>query len=380
MNKNTLTVKNEDDSLKNNSIENLQMSRLWWKYLILFFGGLATFFGAVAVANYNFNPLMYSSSSNRKVASYLSQGLNYQIFDPNLDWRLLRREQISQMNKTPDVIVFGGSRWQEATSNLVKGKSFYNATIHNDYFEDMLAFSKILLDAKRLPKTLMLSIRFDTFTPIEKRSSDLWLTFLPEAQSMAKQLDIVTPSWKRFNSEYWTSLFSIEALKQQIEFRLNTSLRPGLTQNLMSEELDLIRSDGGLVWSEKHQKLFTFDSALNDAKNQFDKDKVKRLEFDPIAVAGLGKLIDFLHSQGVRVVLAQTPFYPTYYSSIIKTPYGKDLQRIEAEIYRLAKEHNALVAGSFDPQKVGCPASTYIDFNHAHEDCLLKVFEAIPGL
>ena len=367
--------------MKVNFTKRLQGEIQWWKYLLLLCGGLATLFAAVGIANYNLNPLMYSSGSNKKVAKYLSQGLNYQVFDPNLDWRLLRREHLRQMPETPEVIVFGGSRWQEATSKLVKGKSFYNAVVHNDYFEDMAGFTQILVDAKRMPKTLILSVRYDTFTPIEKRSSDLWLTFLPEYQAMAKRLGLPTPSWlETFSSRYWTSLFSVEALKQQIDLRLNTSSRPGPIKESFSEEFDIMRSDGALTWSRKHEKKFTSESALKDAKKRAEKDKTKRLKVNPDSVAGLAKLLKFLNSQGTRVVLAQTPFHPAYYSSISNTPYGKDLQRIEAEAHRLAKEHGALAVGSFNPDKLGCPASTFIDYHHANQECLVKIFQAIPDL
>jgi hypothetical protein len=362
-------------------IDNLEVKFFWWKYFLTFCGGLTFLFGSIAIANYNLNPLMYSSDSNKTVAKSLSKGQNYQVFNPNLDWRLLKREHIQQMAQTPEVIVFGGSRWQEATSELVKGKTFYNAMVHNDYFEDLVAITQILKETKHLPKVLVLSVRYDTFTPIKERSSDLWLTFLPEYQILAKQLGLSTPDWQdTFSFRSLNSLLSVEGLKQHIKVRMNTSSSPGATKEILSENFDIIRFDGALTWSSKHQQKFTPVTAQKDAQTKVKQDQKRRLNVNPAAITGLGKLLDFLNSQGTRVVLAQTPFHPTYYSSIINTPYGQDLQRIELEVEHLGKTHNVLVVGSFNPLKAGCSASNFIDYHHANQDCLSQIFKQIPGL
>jgi hypothetical protein len=352
-----------------------------WRFLAIFAASLLSGFMAIAVINYNINPLRYNTNAHSKVANYLSKGLNYEIFDPNINWRMLRREHIRQMPTNPEIIVFGGSRFQEASSKLVKNKSFYNAFIHSDYLEDMFALTKLLLDAKRLPKTLILSVRYQTFVPFEKRDSNDWLTFASEYRAMAKSLSVTTPSlFKTFSLEDWTELFSVEALKQQLELRRSVASQPGPTKEALSKEFDLIKADGSMAWSAKHQKLFTEKYALKDALNKFKRNEKKRLETDPELVVALGKLIEFLQSQGTRVVFAQTPFHPVYYSKILNTPYGEDLQRIEMEAHRLAKAHNTIAVGSFDPNKIGCPVSTFIDWHHANGDCLVKIFNAIPEL
>ncbi len=204
------------------------------------------------------------------------------------------------------------------------------------------------------------------------------IIFLPWGGSI---LGLAIPSAQEtFSSRYWTSLFSVDAFKQQIELRLNTNSQPGVTKETLNDEFDIIRSDGALTWSKKHQKRFTSETALNDAKKKADANKTKRLEISQNNVSGLGKLLDFLNRQGTRVILAQTPFHPAYYSSIADTPYGKDLQRIEAETNRLAKEHGVLAVGTFNPDKVGCTTSNFIDYHHANQDCLANIFNSIPDL
>jgi len=93
----------------------------------------------IAGANYFLDPLHFSASGQRQVAAVLLSGKNYAVFDANMDFRGLRREAIAQMTRTPQVIAFGAavSSWRRRTS---PGKSFYNGFVHNDTFEDLVAF------------------------------------------------------------------------------------------------------------------------------------------------------------------------------------------------------------------------------------------------
>ncbi len=128
--------------------------RSWrvWIYAALFAVVTAAIVGSVALTNYLLNPLRFSGSAMGDVASVLHGGKNYLIYDGNLDWRAFRREYVRRMPAAPDIAVFGGSRWQEATSALVPGSKFANVFVHSDYYEDMLAIAEVMYAADRLPK------------------------------------------------------------------------------------------------------------------------------------------------------------------------------------------------------------------------------------
>jgi len=146
----------------------------------------------IAGANYFLDPLHFSASGKGQVAAVLLSGKNYAVFDANMDFRGLRREAIAQMTRTPDVIVFGGSRFELATPDLFPGKTFYNGFVHNDMFEDLVAFSGLLYEHKRLPKNLVLTVRYKTFLPIDPvlREMNEFKVFWSEYRSMACCLGI----------------------------------------------------------------------------------------------------------------------------------------------------------------------------------------------
>ena len=102
----------------------------------------------------------------------------------------LRRAHIARLQRRPDVVVLGASHWQEAHADLLPGRRFYNAHVHRDYHEDLLAVVEMLLRHDRLPKTLLMSIRDMTFLPAEQRTDTLWLTALPDANAMKARLGI----------------------------------------------------------------------------------------------------------------------------------------------------------------------------------------------
>jgi len=63
------------------------------------------------------------------------------------------------MTRTPDVIVFGGSRFELATPDLFPGRTFYNGFVHNDVFRTSSPFPGCFYEHKRLPKNLVLTVR-----------------------------------------------------------------------------------------------------------------------------------------------------------------------------------------------------------------------------
>ncbi|MGH6904592.1 MAG: hypothetical protein ACREIR_17820, partial [Geminicoccaceae bacterium] len=119
----------------------------------------ALLISGIAAANYVFAPLSYSTAAQARVAEVLAGGSNYAVFDLNLDMRGLRRQHIARLDAASEVVVLGASHWQEAHAGLLPQRQFYNAHVHRDYYEDLLAVVEMLLRHDLLPRTLIMSIR-----------------------------------------------------------------------------------------------------------------------------------------------------------------------------------------------------------------------------
>ena len=364
-----------------------------------FLAALVTVVGAgvlsIAGANYFLDPLHFSASGMRQVAAILLSGKNYAVFDANMDFRGLRREAIAQMTKTPDVIVFGGSRFELATPDLFPGKSFYNAFVHNDVFEDLVAFSGLLYEHKRLPKNLVLTVRFKTFLPIDPalRETDEFKLFWSEYLSMADRLRIPKESWLDVVPlGYWSHLLSVDNIMRHVSYRLDGK-RQGPTDAATMDNMDVIHADGSMAFSEEHSASFRTILLSRGVTNMFsnadtiDQDSEQRAAkmskrtawpVDPKRLEALGVLLAFLKKEGTQVTIAITPFHPAYWKGSMGSPYGNSLVSMEERVRAIAASQGATVVGSLDPDRVGCQASNMRDFIHPDEICLKKVFKDIP--
>lgn len=349
-------------------------------YLVLLGGLFVVLWGAVLSANYLLNPLIYSSGAQERLAEEFVAGNNYGVFDLNIDMRGLRREHIARLTKTPEVVVIGASHWQEAIPNLIPDRDFYNAHVHRDYFEDILAVSEMMVANDRVPEKLIISIRDLTFTPVSTRTDDLWRTGLPDYRAMAKRLGVEPHSFfETFEIRPWLDLTSLPAAWERAVQYVTAEQRPGPTRQETSKTLDMLSPKGFIRWSGEHKALFTKERAIDEAIKEYEWTKSRRIQIDPEAVEAVDRLLAFFIERGVEVVLVHPPFNPVFYNNIINTPYGEDMKRVVALTKDLAASHGIPVIGSFDPSYVGCDGSMFIDSQHSSSECLGKVLAKMPN-
>ena len=335
----------------------------------------------LAVANFHLAPWTYSGDRLAQVAEELARGNNYALFDLNLDVRALRREHIKRLPITPDVAVLGASHWQEASADLVPHRLFYNAHVHRDYHEDLLAVTEMLIRYDRLPDTLILSIRDLTFAPIDERTDYLWLTGLSEYRAMMARLQLESHSWLEMMPErHWLGLFSLSTMLSNAWRELTEPAKPGPTRTKSLPTLDVLQTDGSIRWSTDHLAQFTPERRLEQVELSLQERLRHASTIDQRAVESVDRLLELLTTRGVRIVLIHPPFNPEFYERIENSPYGASLKEVEALTRHLAQRHGAIAVGSFDPARSGCVAAMYIDSEHSNPDCLRRVLAQIPNL
>lgn len=346
------------------------------KKLILAFSLLVVVLvSALVLGNMYLNPMVYRTAHMQEVARALAEGKNYGVYDTNINWRALRREQIKLMPQTPQVIVSGGSRWQEASSMHTPGKSFFNAFGHSDFNEDFFAIVHLLEENGRMPETLVLSLRYSSFAPIADRDAQSWREWVPEYEEMMSKLDLEPhSSSKTGRKDHWMALLSVTDFVNLIKRRLESSDHPRVMTESTSEVLDVIRADGSLQWSNKNTALFTPAFAEKDSVKRLARFTDYTLRIDPDMVEATDKLFAYLKEKNVKVVLAQTPFHPTFYDGIKQRQYGQTLDKIEEIAKNFSEKYDYPIIGSFDPQKVGCSKEEFIDWHHGTPSCLAKIF------
>ena len=349
-------------------------------YLLLTALLVALLMSALAAANWLLAPLSYSAAAQARAADALAAGDNYAVFDLNFDTRGLRRAHIARLALRPHVVVLGASHWQEAHADLLPGHRFYNAHVHRDYHEDLLAVVEMLLRHDRLPDTLIMSIRDMTFLPEAQRSDTLWLTGLPDANAMKARLGIARPWLETRPLERWLGLLSLSTLLDNGLRRLGAATLPGPVQARSLPTMDVLQADGSIRWSSAHRGRFTAERTGAEVASAVAQRQGRTLQIDEAAVAAVDRLLALLHERGVRVVLIHPPFNPDFYRQVQGTAYGAGLLRVEAITAQLAAAHGATVVGGFDPAIAGCTAAMFIDAEHSGPACLQRLIDLVPGL
>jgi hypothetical protein len=353
----------------------------FWRYLLVFALVMLVVFAGIGVVNYRLNPLSYNGRYLHDAAQALTDGHNFANYDTSINWRALRREQIKQWTSTPDVIVFGGSRWWEAHADLVPGRTFKNLWVSNDQAEDALALTYLLESANRLPKVLILSLRFISFQPPADREFSEWQEWAPEYRAMAGRLGIEPhPHWTTAPVRKWSSLFYGPGAYSRVRQVERYSEQPGPTDSRSLKQLEVIASDGSIYWSEASRKKFTKAAVDKAVAGELRRIGQRAPKIDRSLVAALATTVRYLQSKGVTVVLAQTPYHPTFWNTVKNRPFGHTLLSLESIASDMQQQHGVTSVGTYDPATLGCVASDYIDHIHAGAACVGKVLRLIPAL
>jgi hypothetical protein len=351
----------------------------WYLLLLVVLAGALV--AAVGAVNYRLNPLVYDRQYIRRVASELDAGRNFANYDPNLNWRALRREEIRQWTSTPDVIVFGGSRWWEAHQDMVPGKTFKNMWVSNDQAEDAMALTYLLEQAGRLPKTMILSLRFISFQPPAARDTPEWQEWAPEYRAMARRLDIAPHSYlQSVPIRAWSSMFYAPGAYDRAQQVSKVAAKPGPTSDMQQQSLEILASDGSVYWSRTSESKFTKKFVDKAVAGELRRIGNTAPAIDASLVDAFAKTVRYLQSKGVRVVLAQTPYHPTFWNTIKSRPFGKLLLRLQSIAEEMADRYGVLSVGGYDPQPIGCTADQYLDQIHPRPACVSKVLALIPDL
>jgi len=322
-------------------------------------------------ANRRYAPEMYRPAYMETVADAFTNDDNFAVFDLNINIRKLREEQWKRLGITPSLIVLGASQWQEASADLMPDRSYLNGHIHRDYYEDVLGMVELLVRHDKLPKDLVITIRDRLFTPVAKRTDYLWLPGIPYYQAMAKRLSLPPLNLVETRPlQRPRELLSLSMLFENVTRWHKAADRPDATENKSHANLDVLHPDGSITWSEAHLAAFTPERARKLAIAHADASYNNPPVIDPKGVEALDRLLSYLGVKGVRVHLAHPPFNPIYFERVKNSPYMDGLRQVEAVTRELAKKHKLGLAGSFDPDALGCSAEMFIDAEHSNANCL----------
>lgn len=336
-------------------------------FLLILIAGIAGIWNA----NKYFYPMLFDDALIEQVAEAHTAGRNFAVFDLNINIRDLRNETIKRMDRTPEVVVFGASHWQEAHVDLMPGYDFYNSHVHRDYYEDMMAVTEMWVRHDKLPKEIILTIRDNLLTPVAERTDFLWLPGIKYYHDFAERIGYEPHAyWETMPVQTWRELVSLPLLWPQAKRHLTASLMPHPTNERNFETLDTLLPGGSILWSGEHQRLFNQERARNEALAFANARRNDPPKIDPKGIEHMETLFQYLKDQGVKVTLAHPQFNPIFWDAVQDSPYMEGLKRIENLTKGWAEKYGFGLIGGFSPESVGCRAEQYIDAEHGNPECL----------
>jgi hypothetical protein len=340
-------------------------------YLALAFVLLLAGIAAIVKANGAYAPEMYQPGHLQEIGEALAGGEGYAVFDLNLNIRELRDAQLERLTRRPEIIILGASQWQEAHAGLLPRHDLLNVHVHRDYYEDALGVVEMLVRHDKLPRRLVITIRDKMFTPVGERKDFLWLPGVPYYRAMAERLSLESHTvWETYPLHRARELISLPLLYGNAMRWYNAAEWPHATHAHSHKTLDILLPDGSIKWSDRHRESFTQERAREVSLSYAEASRNDPPRIDPKGVHAIDTLLAFLAARGVEVFLAHPPFNPTYYAAVADSPYMHGLRRVEQVTRELAAKHNLAIIGSFDPERLGCKVSQFIDAEHSNPDCL----------
>jgi hypothetical protein len=350
-------------------------------YALSLFVLIAAGVAGVWKANVAFAPEMYGDRGMAPAAEAFSANKNYAVFDLNINIRRLREEHVARFTETPDVVLLGASHWQEAHAGLVRSERMYNGHVHRDYWEDLLGTVEVYVRNKRLPKRMIIAVRDNQFKPVQNRTDFLWEPGIPSYEKMASRLDLKKQSaWWTYPWQRVKERLSLSMLYTNVTRWYNAGELPHASNERHFKSLDTLLPDGSILWSSEHMAIFTAERTAVESATFADRRRNDPPQVDPKGVAAFDKLLAFLKSKGVQVVLVHPPFNPQFYDAVQDGTYPAGLDKIREITRGLAAKHGLNIIGEFNPHAVGCTAAMYIDAEHGNPACLQKIFDQYEAL
>lgn len=329
--------------------------------------------------NKHYSPMLFDDKLIDRVAQAHINGQNFGVFDLNINIRDLRDYTIARMPEVPEVVVFGASHWQEAHVNLMPNRNFYNSHVHRDYYEDMLAVTEMWLRHGKLPKEIIITIRDNLLTPVGERTDFLWLPGIKYYRMFAERIGLEPHShWETLPTQTWRELLSLPLLYSQAKRQILAPIQPHATDERHFDTLDTLLPGGSILWSTEHQEMFTAERARAEALSFANARRNDPPKIDPLGIAHMEALFEFLIEQGVTVTLAHPQFNPVFWDAVKDSPYMDGLQNIIDLTQHWSRKYGFPVIGGFSPESVGCSADMYIDAEHGNPKCLGMLLNQYP--
>jgi len=359
---------------------------IYRKFVLLFLGIICVVLLPVAIVNFIGDAGGLFSKRKiyeEQIAQSLLKKKNVKGVS-NFDERLLQSFCLKFLQERPRVFVLGSSRMLSISRHFFSDESMFNLGVSGCSFEDILAFTSIMLNRKFLSGQKII-IGVDPWIFNRFSGQNRWKSISSSAIEMAGKISfeinsrsVSRISWNRL-SQTVSGAYFLRSLK-----RMGRESKRGFQISEINEEisdLPLRKWDGSIGYDITYRSM-SLEEVERSAIDYAMATPVYSLgNFNAIDLAilnGFKNLILFLKNKGAQVQLVLIPYHPKTYALLSSSPtYNIIINQVEQTIIQLSGDLGIVVSGSYDPTVVGCLEEEFFDGMHPKEECLKKALRSV---
>lgn len=305
---------------------------------------------------------VFSTESN--IAKMISQNMTVAL--PNLEKRNFSIFKIFHSNKKVENIVAGSSRIAFVGNEILKDKSL-NLNVETATIEDQVALTIIGVE-KFNPKRVFLSADPWLFNEAEfPPNSKRWMVLENELNYSLNKInnENITQNFKNFNNR---SIYNgFQKFFDETYNNYNLRKKRSLEKNFL-EGRHIVYPDGSERFAASRNNKTTGREFTHYFAPYIDSAEKKKLYF---------KFLNYLKHKDIEIFLVLVPIFETSYNASIANK--SSLLDIESYFYNIAKKNNLNIIGSYNPNKIPCTKSEFLDDLHPDKLCVKKIFKNYIG-
>ena len=294
----------------------------------------------------------------------------------NIHSREFKVAWIDSLDSVPEIVVLGSSRTLNLRENSFSGKTFFNASVTNCTFNDMMSFLWLFEEKGKLPNEIIICI--DQWLLGNVFHENKWKVLSSEYLKMAEKIGYSDKTKENYywnlKKEYLTNLFSTRYLFRTLQYW-------NKKEHFISS--DTIMPDKMMFFSDGSRKIpdyveYKSESDISEsAEKYFYEDGSEYFKvLDEQRKIQLEKILTYLDYQNCKVMLFIPPYHHETYKLIAQSEKTAGVIAVDNYIRNLAdKYNNVTVIGATNPFEIGLNENDFYDGVHLKTETVNILFK-----
>jgi len=333
--------------------------------------------GLIAWGNYGIDvDQKFPKNQEERVVEWINAGkpvANFQRTHERMVYQMLVASK-----KQAECIVLGSSRGFGVDKSLFASDSFYNYSLSEASLQDYLALIGLMHEHAVLPQKVLLVVDPWLFNANNQLVD--WVLWQDAYVSFARHIElraVYSPKWQAPPIDF-RALLHLAYLKKNLRFLIEGGSPWAFPTEDLPCSVPVKLPDGSLLFPEMDRQA-SLKEIYSRAEHMAYAHHIDLLEgyteLDKVQSEHFEKLIQFLLSNEVEVLLYLPPFNPIVWGKIQNDPAYKSVLTCESFLTFFSKKYNLSLMGSYNPHNLYLNPGDFYDGKHLSREAIHRFLE-----